>query len=418
MNLEVKRSTLIAIFTCIGLLFFTGIVNMLYRSLTSDIGGDTLSADAAGNPIKKLVGMGLLLTCLFYSIRYKLLLNKNYLIKNLWILIFVLYVLLSCLWSVEPATTFRRSLFLLSLVFFAGYLSRFYTIETIFTYIGYIVAFTALAGLVKAVIFPADSFVAGGLREGAFLGVYFEKNGGARAYMMGITLLLPAIFANNRKALCAACVCLLCILMARSASAILLLTIGVFTFIYLNKLVISNKYSINKSSYWAGIVTYFIVLFLAYQAYEFIFSLVGRDATLTNRTLIWEILLPLIQEKISLGYGYGAFWVSSGGDEFIERWEYIGNAHNGYLELLLHGGIPLLIIFIIMTVKGFINSVNNACLVQYAMQYNTSIAIIVQLLISNFIAYSLPNHNSLDFFIFTLVLFYANQQQRMKASES
>jgi O-antigen ligase len=414
MKLEIKVSTLVTIFTFIGLLFVSGILNFLFRTLTGDSSGggglDSVLVDTAGNPVNKLIGSGILITCLFYSIKYKLLLNKEFIIKNLWVFVFVLYILFSCFWSVEPSVTFKRSIFLLSLVFFAGYLSRFYTIKTMFTCLGYIIALTAVIGLIRAALFPSEAFLAGGIREGAFIGMFVEKNGGARRYMFGILLLLPAIYSHNRKALFAAGICLLCLLMARSASAILLLTISAGTFFYLNKFVLSSQFKINKARYWFGILIYFVGLFIAYQAYEFILSLVGRDATLTNRTIIWELLWPLIQEKIILGYGYGAFWSSYGAEEFIANWGYVGNAHNGYLEMLLHGGIPLLVIFVFMVLKGVVGSVNNASCVDYAKEYNVCIAMIIMLLISNFIAYSLPNHNSFDFFVFMLILFYANKR--------
>lgn len=414
MKLEIKTSTLVSLFTLVGLLFLSGIIHFVARTITggssADGGIDSALADTAGNPINKLIGTGLLLICLFYSIKYKLLLNKDFVAKNLWVFIFVSYILLSYFWSVEPAITFKRSIFLLSLVFFAGYLSRFYSIKTIFTYLGYMIAFTAFIGLCRGVLFPENAFLSGGIRDGAFLGMFVEKNGGARRYMFGILMLLPAIYSHNRKALVAAGICLFCMLMARSASAIVLLSIAGCTFVYLSKFVLSNDDKANKARYWFGILIYLVGLFIAYQAYEFVLYLVGRDATLTDRTVIWEILRPLIQEKITLGYGYGAFWSSYGAEEFIARWGYVGNAHNGYLEMLLHGGIPLLVLFCFMALKGFVGSVNNASSIKYTSEYNVCIAIIVMLLISNFIAYSLPNHNSFDFFIFMLILFYANKR--------
>tara|TARA_R110001583_G_scaffold3732_1_gene22924 strand:- start:769 stop:2037 length:1269 start_codon:yes stop_codon:yes gene_type:complete len=414
MKLEVKASTLVSLFTLIGLLFISGIIHFVSRSLTGGGGGgggmESTIANTEGNPINKLIGTGLLLTCLFFSIKYKLLLNKDFIYRNFWVFIFVTFILISYFWSVEPSTTFKRSIFLLSMVFFAGYLSRFYTITTIFTYLGYLIALTAVIGLMRAILFPSEAFLNGGIRDGAFLGMFIEKNGGARRYMFGILLLLPAIYSHNRKALLAAGICLLCLLMARSASSIVLLTIALGTVTYLNQIVLTKQYNLNNSRYWLGILFYFIGLLIAYQAYEFILFLVGRDATLTDRTVIWEILIPLIQDKITLGYGYGAFWSSYGAEEFMESWGYVGNAHNGYLEILLHGGLPFLILFCLMVIKGFVGAVNNASCVQYTKEYNVCIAIIVMLLISNFIAYSLPNHNSFDFFIFMVIMFYVNKR--------
>lgn len=410
MKLEVKKSTLITLFTLIGILFFTGVVGFLFR--TSGGGEvDRVLADAEGSPVKKIVGLFLLLVCLFYAVRYKLIFNTKFLMENFWIFTFVFYIFLTCLWSVEVATSFRRVILLISLMSFAAYLTRFYSIDVLYKMIGYIIALTAFIGLCKAVISPSEAFVSGGIREGAFTGMYVEKNGGARAYVLGITLLLPAVSSGNKNAWFAASLCLLCLFMARSASGILLLLIGAGSFIYFNRLIISNKYLVNKASYVGGIFAYFVGLFIAYSAYELLLSLVGRDPTLTNRTVIWDLLAPLINDKINQGYGYGAFWASPSVDEFLSLWGYIGNAHNGYLEILLHGGIPMLIIFVFMTLKSFSNAINNACKVKNYKEYNISLCIIIQLLISNFIAYSLPNHNSTDFFIFMLVVFYANQKQ-------
>jgi O-antigen ligase len=87
------------------------------------------------------------------------------------------------------------------------------------------------------------------------------------------------------------------------------------------------------------------------------FALLGRDATLTGRTDIWQLTLDAIAEKPLVGYGYDAFW-SEGGpwERYIEpivRWV-PGAAHNGYLEVALNIGIVgeiLLILFLAVGVS-------------------------------------------------------------------
>jgi O-antigen ligase len=67
---------------------------------------------------------------------------------------------------------------------------------------------------------------------------------------------------------------------------------------------------------------------------------VGRDATLTDRTKIWSLLLSM---KISplLGTGYESFWL---GPRLQWFWRnaglgHINEAHNGFLEVYLNMGI-------------------------------------------------------------------------------
>ena len=410
MKLEFKVTTLITLFSYVGLLFFTGFISFLYHMATGGSGAD-LANDTEGSPINKIVGLSLLLVCFYYSVRYQLIINKTYLYQNFWLIFFVLYIFFSCLWSVDPGTSIRRAIFLLSVVFFAGYLTRLYTIETVFSCIGYLIALYAILGLLRAVVDPSNTFLSGGLRDGAFLGIFSDKNGGARTYVFGIMFLLPNVFKKNKLALVAALFCLICLAISHSASGLIMLAIGGGTYLFFNQLVASN-YILNIKKYFLGGIVYISACALLYQSYQFILNLVGRDADLTDRSQIWAILTPLVEQKLMLGYGFGAFWGSSGGAEFIDRWKYIGNAHNGYIETLLHGGLPLLVILLLSLIFAIKKSIINASANYHAPYQNISIAILIQLLVINFVAYSIPNHISTDFFVFMLVLFYANQAPR------
>lgn len=405
MNLQIKVRHLITAFTATGLLFFCGFLNFVFRIISPSNGNiDNLISDTAGNPVNKLIGSVIFLIVLILSIYYKKILKPEFILRNKWVYLFASYILLSIFWSVDPGTTIRRTIFLLTVLFFAIYLAYIYDVRKLFTLVGYTISLCALVGLIWAIISPDQAFVAGGIREGAFLGIFVEKNGGARAYVLAVLLLLPQFIGGDRKAICATAICILCILLAKSASAILLLIFGITTTFYLDKLTGSGLPQINKFRYISGLFIFFIFLFITFQAYEFILSLVGRDPSLTNRTVIWQLLEPLIYEKLNTGYGYGAFWAGFGADEFIDRWGYIGNAHNGYLEILLHGGLPLLTIFSILIISTLFKLINLASVHKSAREYNVCIAILFVLIVSNFIAYSLPNHNSIDFFIFSLIV--------------
>lgn len=71
-----------------------------------------------------------------------------------------------------------------------------------------------------------------------------------------------------------------------------------------------------------------------------VFNVVGRDATLTGRTEIWEDIMSVARRNAMCGVGYGGFWVGKRTDE---RWDLPGDmlneAHNGYLDVLLELGI-------------------------------------------------------------------------------
>jgi O-antigen ligase len=66
---------------------------------------------------------------------------------------------------------------------------------------------------------------------------------------------------------------------------------------------------------------------------------VGRDPTLTGRTVIWDAVLRMPINPL-LGAGYESFWV---GDRINAVWNLTGpginEAHNGYLEVYLQLGL-------------------------------------------------------------------------------
>jgi exopolysaccharide production protein ExoQ len=69
-------------------------------------------------------------------------------------------------------------------------------------------------------------------------------------------------------------------------------------------------------------------------------STLGRDETLTGRTEIWAGLLPVIMQQPYFGCGFSSFWTPKTRQEHD-----IGEAHNGYLEVLLELGIFGLLLF-------------------------------------------------------------------------
>ena len=86
--------------------------------------------------------------------------------------------------------------------------------------------------------------------------------------------------------------------------------------------------------------------FLLYMILAFGFGLngalagaVGRDPTLTDRTKIWAILLDMHTNPL-LGTGYQSFWL---GPRLLQVWQAglgrLNEAHNGYLQLYLNLGV-------------------------------------------------------------------------------
>lgn len=95
--------------------------------------------------------------------------------------------------------------------------------------------------------------------------------------------------------------------------------------------------------------------FFGSQIENLFFTLTGRDATLTGRTGIWDVIFDLVSNRPFTGFGAGM----SERPEFMERiqsgvgWEVKGT-HNGYLNLLIDYGYPATIIMVVFVLKNWL----------------------------------------------------------------
>jgi O-antigen ligase len=86
---------------------------------------------------------------------------------------------------------------------------------------------------------------------------------------------------------------------------------------------------------------------------DFVGSL-GIDASFTERVDIWRFALSHIGDHLLLGYGFQSFWQTGSlvyGGGLLETWAVTAaNSHNGYLEAVINGGIPGLILVVMWIV--------------------------------------------------------------------
>ena len=98
--------------------------------------------------------------------------------------------------------------------------------------------------------------------------------------------------------------------------------------------------------------------------------LVG-DASFTGRDELWAFAWNHVLERPWLGHGYGAFWDVGVVDDPIAKLEpgtwlgdtevgTINQAHNGYLELALHVGIPATIAATLVVVRSALRAARSA----------------------------------------------------------
>jgi O-antigen ligase len=87
-----------------------------------------------------------------------------------------------------------------------------------------------------------------------------------------------------------------------------------------------------------------------------VFGLLGRDSTLTGRVEIWTMIREHVDSL--LGSGFYSFWRTPAGQEISEPFlGTLNTAHNGYLEMLLDGGVIGLALLVILLLVWARNAV-------------------------------------------------------------
>ena len=140
------------------------------------------------------------------------------------------------------------------------------------------------------------------------------------------------------------------LLMAQSSTSLVSLFLGVLIVVILGWQFVDRRF----------IGTYLIIGVLALVAAEWAFGIyasaiqfLGKDATLTDRTLLWSELLKVKVNPL-FGAGFESFWL---GDRFrnfaASRWWQPNQAHNGYLETYLNLGVVGLLLLIGLLIATF-----------------------------------------------------------------
>ncbi len=90
-----------------------------------------------------------------------------------------------------------------------------------------------------------------------------------------------------------------------------------------------------------------------------VLSALGRNATLSGRTLIWTFVLRSIAKRPLLGYGFYAFWLGMKGESarlIVGTHWVFGYAHNGFLEIWLQLGLVGVVVFFITLFQAIKNA--------------------------------------------------------------
>jgi len=271
--------------------------------------------------------------------------------QHKWLVLLLGYMFLSTFWSDITLIALRR--WVRELVFFIMALTMMsendprYALESIVRRTAYVLLPFSLV-LIKYYPQLGRQY---GLFSGIemWTGVTNQKNSLGRLCMISAIFLLFSIYRSWRdrksggkilsKWADAVIIFLAMYLLkgSNSATSLVCFTLGAFIFICFHQL---RKLRITVPLTGILVLTIFLIAYgaatplLGGKNVANYTSAVGRDSTLTGRTEVWALVVPAMQQKWLLGYGFGSFWTDARRTLFD-----IPNAHNGYLDILLEMGL-------------------------------------------------------------------------------
>jgi len=277
-----------------------------------------------------------------------------------WVLL--LWFLLTSHWASYPDISIRRSIAYITIYLIAVSLAVSFEHPVDFQrplYLALVLIF--LANIVAAQIIPPNNAKLG------VNGLYAQKNG-AGVIALCVIMVMTFSIALRRPLitkLFSACLVILGWAFLISTQAKTSYAIAVclsFMIPVLSYLLLKPKaYMLFAAAVCALL---FGVMVLVFQLMNLTLEELGKaifvDLTFTNRTFIWNAVIPEIWHHPWTGAGFGSFWatgrllnpINARPDEFFMDAKLINEAHNGYIDIALQAGFIGLVLALLVMARA------------------------------------------------------------------
>jgi exopolysaccharide production protein ExoQ len=265
---------------------------------------------------------------------------------------------ISAAWSQNPTHTLVSSCSLILATLFAIYLYARYPKDTLLVFLTGGAAIGLLLSLLAVILLPSVGIDA--YQQDAWRGLFSQKNNCAIVCTLFFVLavhLKPASISERMLRFLVIALAILFIVMSGSRTGwILSLLALVLTCIsqIVGRMPGTDRAAMKGTLFGVSVVAG-VLLYLNFSG---VLAVLGKDPTMTQRTVIWASVIPSVLKHPFLGYGFGAFWSGLNGESMqtiLATGWMEGQAQSGYLDVLLQLGLlgfcPLVWLFIRALIK-------------------------------------------------------------------
>lgn len=305
-----------------------------------------------GNPIEAIASLSLIIAGVIVLFRRRIQLS-SVMASNVWLGVFYVFWLLSVVWSDYPVITLKRLIKDLgNVVMMLVVLTDKNPIIGIRAVILRVVYLCIPMSVLLIRYYPEWGRTYSGFdrSELMWVGVATHKNTlGVLAFIGALFLFWDLLDSRNKKdqiqrksLIVSRCgVLMLCwylLFIANSATSLVCAVLGSSLLLILSCSSVMRMFG-RVEAVALMVAILFVSVDSIFNVKELIVvDLLGRDMTLTTRTEVWPILLSY-QDSPLVGAGFNSFWV---GERLLKVFDTVGGiiqAHNGYLETYLNGGL-------------------------------------------------------------------------------
>jgi O-antigen ligase len=337
----------------------------------------------------------------------------------------VLLAVASTYWSSDPDVTLRRGIALFGTTALGLYLAARFDVREIATLLfGSLSAIVSLS-VVAAVLAPgfgvhqaSDALTAH--HAGLWRGLYWHKNDlGPVAGMLALVIIALWPIIPLRWPMKLGSFIVAAVVVVRSGSAQALGQFVLITSLMLLHLFYGRLAPMTRAAVFVVLVMAALPLAWFYDDIErTLLGLLGRDATLSSRTYIWQAAVLGGLKHPVLGNGYQVGWYG-GADVFAMQLYYIegGHAHNGYLQIWLDlgfvGAAMVACVILILLYRIFMVS-----RISYQI-YLLSVYFMLLYLTTNYVTSMLMTYQNVYWLMFSLLFVLCSrltQEERARLS--
>lgn len=309
----------------------------------------------------------------------------------------------SVCWSTAPKYTIGGSFCLLMLTITGMYIGTALGPEQQMQLVMLAGSAAAALSVLLVLVFPSEGLDSSA-HVGALTGIFTQKN--SCGFFMAL-FATPAFFIRrsmpiNRLLVWSyGALCLLLVVLSQSRAAwndVLLIGLLALGLRVLRSFRWEDRLAIALLGGMISAVVGYVVVANA----DAILAIVGKDPSLSGRTLIWQAALEAISKRPLLGYGYAAFFssLSAGAGSFVPTTHFVVNhTHDGFLMVWINLGLTGLALFSMSVLNAIKNAWSSWRQNPYTDWY---ICLIVVTLVENIAEVSIVTSNDLSWLLFVV----------------